>query len=174
VTASPQWLISPLDTTHDRAPFDCGKPSLNNYLKTLASQHQKRGIGRTFVLTRPPGPPAPARVLAFYTLASSSVAFEHMPEGEKLPRYPIPLIRLAQLAVDHSMHRQRLGELLLLDALARAHRISKQAAVFAVEVDALDDSAIAFYKKYSFMPLKDNPLHLYLPMKAIAKLRLNG
>jgi GNAT superfamily N-acetyltransferase len=169
VSGSP-WTIAPLDSAHDRSAFDCGKVPLNTYLQTLASQHQKRGIGRTFVLTRPAAP----QVLGFYTLVASSVAFEHMPEEEKLPRYPIPLLRLAQLGVDRSLHRQGIGELLLLDALARAHRISQQAAVFAVEVDVLDDSALVFYKRYGFSALKDNRLHLYLPMKTIAKLRLNG
>jgi hypothetical protein len=36
-------------------------------------------------------------------------------------------------------------------------------------VDALDDAAAAFYRKYGFLPLLDDPLHLYLPMTTIEK-----
>jgi len=36
-----------------------------------------------------------------------------------------------------------------------------------VDVRAIDEEARAFYEKYGFVPLKDNPLHLYLPMKTV-------
>jgi GNAT superfamily N-acetyltransferase len=167
---SSEMLIRPLDAAHVRKGFDCGKPKLNNYLENLASQHQRRRIGRTFVLVRAPDP----RVLGFYSLAASSVAFAHMPEAEKLPRYPVPVAKLAQLAVDHSIKRQGWGEFLLFDALARAERIGRELAIYAVELDAMDDEARAFYLKYGFVSLKDDPKHLYLPLKRIVELNLNS
>jgi len=36
-----------------------------------------------------------------------------------------------------------------------------------VEVDALDDQAAAFYRRYGFAPLLDDPLHLYLPIATV-------
>jgi len=62
-----------------------------------------------------------------------------------------------------------LGEGLLLDALQRSLDLSGNLGAHAVEVDALDDSAIAFYVKYGFAPLLDNPKHLYLPLATIEK-----
>jgi hypothetical protein len=38
---------------------------------------------------------------------------------------------------------------------------------FAVDVWAMDDDARAFYEKYGFVPLEDNPSHLDLPMKTV-------
>jgi ribosomal protein S18 acetylase RimI-like enzyme len=71
------------------------------------------------------------------------------------------------LAVDQSAQGKRLGEGLLLDALQRAIDLSAGLGVHAVEVDASDDAAAAFYRKYGFTPLLDNPLHLYLPVATI-------
>ena len=62
-----------------------------------------------------------------------------------------------------------LPEGLLLDALQRSLDLSDNLGTFAVEVDALDHSAVAFYVKYGFAPLLDNPRHLYLPMATIEK-----
>lgn len=41
-----------------------------------------------------------------------------------------------------------------------------------MEVDALTDAARAFYLKYGFVPLQDDPLHLYLSMQVVRKLGL--
>jgi ribosomal protein S18 acetylase RimI-like enzyme len=45
--------------------------------------------------------------------------------------------------------------------------LSSGLGVHAVEVDALDEAAAAFYRKYGFTPLLDDPLHLYLPIATI-------
>ncbi len=47
------------------------------------------------------------------------------------------------------------------------------AGVYAVEVDALHESAAQFYARYGFVPLRDNPLHLYLPMRTTQQLGLD-
>ena len=74
---------------------------------------------------------------------------------------------LARQAVDRSAQGQRLGEGLLLDALQRSLDLSASLGIHAIEVDALDDAAATFYRKYGFTPLPDNPLHLYLPLAMI-------
>ncbi|MEB3342618.1 hypothetical protein [Okeania sp.] len=38
---------------------------------------------------------------------------------------------------------------------------------FAIAVDAFNEDAKAFYLKYGFIPLEDNPLSLLIPMKTI-------
>jgi predicted N-acetyltransferase YhbS len=112
------------------------------------------------------------KVLGYYTLAASAVSIEHLPaaDSRKLPMHPVPVVLLARLAVDESFHGQRLGEGLLMDALERSLVLSGGMGVHAVEVDATDDAAAAFYRKYRFTPLVDNPLHLYLPIATIEKL----
>ena len=37
-------------------------------------------------------------------------------------------------------------------------------AVYAVVVDALDESAAEFYRQFGFIPLPSQPLKLFLPM----------
>jgi GNAT superfamily N-acetyltransferase len=167
---SPLLTVKHLDGSHMRQGFDCGNSRLNAYIQHLASQHEKRHIGRTYVLLHDPAP----NILGFYTLAASSVAFAHMPETEKLPRYPVPVVKLAQLAVDRSIQGQGWGRYLLLDALSRAERISRDVAAYAVELDAIDNTARAFYQQFSFTSLNDDPNHLYCTMKKIAHLRLNS
>jgi hypothetical protein len=56
--------------------------------------------------------------------------------------------------------------------LRSAQRAAKIVGIYAVVVDALDESAKRFYRKYGFNELTDDHLHLYLPMKAIERLDL--
>jgi GNAT superfamily N-acetyltransferase len=161
------WLIEPFGKAHDRSAFACGKSSLDDFLCARVSQYEKRRLGKTFVAV----PEGEKRVIGYYTLAAGVVTFEHLPTevSRKLPKHPIPVILLARLAVDQSAQGKGLGEGLLLDALQRSLDLSGNLGAHAVEVNALDDSAIAFYVKYGFAPLFDNPKHLYLPLASIEK-----
>lgn len=129
------------------------------------SQYQKRRLGKTFVAVSG----EQKRVLGYYTLAAGAVAFENIPAetSHKLPRHPVPVILLARLAVDQTAQSKALGQRLLMDALERALSLSGELGVYAVEVDALDEAAAAFYRKYGFVPLVDDPHHLYLPMATV-------
>ncbi len=159
------WKIDPLAKGHERGAFCCGKPSLDRFIRELATQYERRDMGRTYVATLPPA----AVVLGYYTLAAGAVAFENLPadSAAKLPRHPIPVLHLGRLAVDQQARGQGLGKFLLLDALHRGARLAEQAGMFAVEVYALDEEARQFYLKYDFRSLVDDPQHLYLPMKAV-------
>ncbi len=161
------WIIEPFGKAHDRSAFTSGKPSLDDFIRTRVSQYEKRRLGKTFVAV----PEGEHRVIGYYTLSAGTVTFEHLPTeaARKLPKHPIPVVLLARLAVDQSAQGKRLGEGLLLDAFQRALDLSEKLGAHAVEVDAIDDSAVAFYVKYGFSPLIDNPKHLYLPMATIEK-----
>lgn len=161
------WIIEPFDKPHDRSAFSCGRPSLDDFIRTCVSQYEKRRLGKTFVAVSR----GEKRVIGYYTLAAGAVMFEHLPTeaARKLPKHPVPVILLARLAVDQSAQAKRLGEGLLLDALQRAVDLSANLGAYAVEVDAIDDSAAAFYAKYGFVPLLDNPQHLYLPLATLEK-----
>jgi GNAT superfamily N-acetyltransferase len=160
-----EWVVEPLDRSHERAEFSCGKAPLDTFLRSLVGQYEKRRLGRTYVAVRP----AEKRVLGYSTLASGAVSFENLPDkaARKLPRHPVPVVLLARLAVDQAAQGQGLGALLLLDALRRCLGLAGQLGIHAVEVDAIDEQAKAFYEKYGFVPLQDNPLHLYLPVTTL-------
>lgn len=158
--------VEPFDRDrHQRGAFCCGEPLLDEFLRTLVTQYDKRRLGKTFVAVRP----GQMAVLGYYTLASSALAFAHLPStaAKRLPKHPLPVVLLGRLAVDESLQGIGLGAALLMDALRRSLDLSKSLGVFAVEVVAIDDRAAAFYAKYGFMPLLDNPRHMYLPMATI-------
>jgi GNAT superfamily N-acetyltransferase len=162
-----EWAVERLDRGHERADFTCGKGPLDNFLRSLVSQYERRRLGRTYVLVRP----GEKRVLGYYALASGALPFASLPEKatKKLPQHPVPTILLARLAVDQSVQGQGAGGFLLRDALRRCLSLGDQVGVHAVEVDAIDDEAKAFYEKYGFLTLQDDPLHLFLPLTTIEK-----
>lgn len=161
-----EWVIEPFDGAHERMAFSCGKASLDDFIRARVSQYEKRKLGKTFVAV----PTGAKQVVGYYTLAAGAVAFEHLPiaAARKLPKHPVPIALIARLAVDRSYQGRRLGELLLLDALQRILDLTANLGIHAAAVDALDDSAVAFYRKYGFSPLLDRPRQLYLPVATIA------
>lgn len=158
--------IEGLSSRHDRRDFDCGVAALNSYLLKYSGQHERKGISRTYVATENDD----ARVVGYYTISSSGVAFDVVPEN--LPRHPVPVALIGRLAVDVTARRRRLGETLLIHALRSAQRAARIVGIHAVVVNALDDAAKNFYLKYGFKELSDDRLHLYLPMKTMERLDL--
>lgn len=156
--------IQPLSGNHDRKRFECGSAALDLWLHHTARQHQRRGISRTFVAVTQD---APTRVLAYYALTVCEVVTQDLPENgaRRLPN-KIPGVRLGRLAVDRSMQGQGLGKLLLMDAIDRAQKVLEHVGVHALFVDAKDDGAASFYRKYGFQAFPDAPLQLVLVLKA--------
>lgn len=163
-------IIEPLDRRrHDRAAFNCGEDSLNRYLRQQASQDLKRQVATVFVLVDRSN----SRVLAYYTLSAFTIDITMLEtkQAKRLPRYPqLPATLLGRLAVDQHHKGQGFGELMLIDALAKAWSASAQIASLAVIAEALHPRAAQFYCKYGFQPFKKHPLKLYLPMQTIASL----
>lgn len=168
----PQWDIQRLDRKHDRSQFDCGQPVLNEWLRSMAGQCDRRDLSKTFVAL----PTGQSVVAGYYALASHRVIHDVIPaeESRRLPKLDVPVVLLGRLAVDRSMQRQGLGSLLLVDALHRVNVIADEIGIRAVEVDAIDDSARRFYLKYGFRPLLDDPNHLFMPLHEIRKLNFGA
>lgn len=167
----PDWIYEKLGKHHDRGAFSCGIEDLDTYLQRYASQNEKAGVSHHFVAV---SKESESKVLGYYALSAGSVAFEVIPDElkKRLPRYPVPVAHLGRLAVDQSMQGKGLGIDMLIDALARIARVADEVGIHAVEVVAINDAAKLFYLKYGFTELKDDPRHLYLPMKSVRKLGL--
>lgn len=157
--------IRALTGRHDRNAFESASEQLDAWLRHTARQHQRRGISKTFVAV---SDEEPARILGFYALTACEVLTVELPEdlAKKLPR-KIPGIRLGRLAVDRSVQGQGLGEHLLMDAIERAKLVLEHIGVHALFVDAKDERAAAFYRKYGFRPLPTDPLRLVLPLAGL-------
>lgn len=163
-------IIERLTSGHVRDSFDCGYPALNIYIRPVASQHPKRGVGRTYVAVIQ----GDRTVLGYYTIAASRVEFEQWPENSKLPpNMPVPTLLLGKLAVDNRVKGQKLGKFLLQHAMWRSVQVANEIGAYALEVDALDETAAAFYSHHGFGVLKDNSRHFFMPMAEIQKLNLD-
>lgn len=155
--------IQALNSSHDCKGFDCGTPSLNQWLATLAGQQQKKNIARTFVLV---DQAAPETVLGFYALAVSEVDGSSLPDARKWPRR-VPVVRLGRFATQQSWQGRGIGQLLLFNALERIAGIALNAGIAAIAVDAKDEHVAGFYRKYGFVASPERPLLLFLPMATL-------
>ncbi len=160
-------VVEPLGRHHDRAAFSCGNPSLDLYLRRQAGQDVRRRVARVFVARGD----EPSRILGFYTLSALSIEGTGLPAAmaRKLPRHPLPAALVGRLAVDLSHQGRRIGSCLLVDALQRTLAASETIAVFAMVVDAIDDSAKAFYASFGFEAFLDRPMRLFLPLASAEK-----
>jgi N-acetylglutamate synthase-like GNAT family acetyltransferase len=152
-----------LDASHERGPFDCRVPALNAYLKQFALQNQKKGIVRNYVACRA------TQIVAYYSLAYGSVGVTKAPPSltKGIGKYPIPVMLLARLAVDHREAGQGLGKALLKNAMLRTLQAAEIAGLKAIFVQAKDARAEQFYAKHGFIPSPDDPLHLFFPIGSL-------
>lgn len=154
-----------------RDNFDCGIDELNEYLKKYAKQNDKKGIAKTWVVILDLNN---TEVLGYYSISMAELKQDSLPENarQNLPRYPLPVIRIGKLAVDKSMQGKGLGATLLVDALYRGIRLAEDIGVFGFTVDAINEKAKNFYLNYGFIPLQDNCLSLFIPLKNLQKVLL--
>ena len=169
MTKSPgfPYRVEPLSASHDRSAFHCGVPELDRYLHEQAGQDARRKVAAPFVLVDREG-----SIAGYYTLSAYAIRLGELPEtiAKKLPRYPLlPATLLGRLAIGSSCRGQSLGRLLLMDALHRSWRNTSEVASVGVVVEALDESALAFYLHHEFQPLKDHPDKLFLAMATIER-----
>lgn len=166
---APELVVGPLDDSHDRAAFTCGVESLDRYFQAQTGQDVRRRANGVFVLV---GKADPARVLGYYTLCATALAQGDVPEAARkhIPRYPLVSATLiGRLAVAKDWQGQRLGAVLLADALRRALASAETVGSTMVVVDALDEGAAAFYTAHGFVRLPDS-LRLVLPMRTVERL----
>jgi ribosomal protein S18 acetylase RimI-like enzyme len=166
--AAPPLRFEPLGPAHDRGNFSCGIPALDTYLQKQSGQDVRRRVAVTFVAT------TDGKIIAgYYTLSQFSVELGALPEAlaRKLPKYPfVPATLIGRLAVNTAFRGQGVGEMLLMDALHRSLAGSRQVASAAVIVDAKDEKAVAFYRKYGFLELPNISGRLFLPMATVEAL----
>jgi GNAT superfamily N-acetyltransferase len=152
---------------HNVEAFNCGRDSLDRWLRAYASQNQHRDAARTFVTTEADG-----KVAGYYTLVAAQVEHQRATAGVRrgLSRhFPIPVAILARLAVATPNQGAGLGRSLLLDALQRVLRASDELAIRPVTVDALDERAASFYRAFGFEPSELTPDTLMVPLSVVRR-----
>jgi GNAT superfamily N-acetyltransferase len=140
--------IRALQPGDDRSRFRSGNVDLDRFFHRFAGQNQFRHhVGVTYVAL------GDGRILGFATVVASQIEVEGLPTSVKrsFPRYPLPVLRLAHLAVDGSAQGRGVGQALLRFVLHLALKMAETIGCVGIVVDAKEE-ATAFYEKYGFEP----------------------
>ena len=164
-------IISPIDrigrstSSLKKDPFNSGNPELDRYFKQYAPKNDLDGIAKTFVAFSPGG----TQIVGYYSCCAGVLERQDLPADlrQRLPRYPIPAILIAKLAVPRSMQGRGLGKQLLFHALASSIDVSRIVGVYGVRVDAIDENAKEFYQKFGFLECQETALSLFMLMNTI-------
>ncbi len=144
-----------------REQFHSGAAPLDKYFKEKVTQDIRNNLAKCFVAM------SDDRIAGFYTLSSSSIALCDLSDDlqNRLRYDQIPAVRIGRLAVDKDSRGKGLGSNLLVDALVRT--LNAPMGVYAVSVDAINETAKGFYLRHDFIPLKNRPYSLYFPVEDI-------
>jgi GNAT superfamily N-acetyltransferase len=165
--------IRRLAPNDDRKNFESGNLDLDRFFVRYAGQNQFRHhIGTTYVAIAANG-----EIAGFATIAASELVASRLPESRRrgLPAYPLPVLRLARLAVDRRMQGQGIGHALLRAIFALAHRMAIDVGCVGIVVDAKRE-AIVFYEQIGFIVLdasagalgdRPQPTPMFLELNAI-------
>lgn len=153
-----------LTRAHVLDGFDCGVPTLNEWLQRRARVNQLNGASRTFVAAEASG-----RVHAYYALASSAIASaaasgrlrRNMPD-------PVPVVVLGRLAVARTLHGQGYGRALFRDAASRVVQAAGIIGVRGLLVHALSEEARAFYLALGLEASALDPMTLMVTVADLA------
>ncbi len=165
-----QYRIEALDPTlHRREEFTCKEShELTEFLRKRARKEVEAKASACFVIVPID---EPARIAGYYTLSGAVIELSQIPEklAGKLPRYnELPATLLGRLARDSAFRGAGIGELLILDCLARALKGTSDVGSIGVITDPKDARAAKFYTEFRFFPLDGG--RLFLPMKEIKRL----
>lgn len=140
-----------LEPGDDRSGFRSGNVDLDRFFLRYAGQNQFRHhIGTTYIAVDTTG-----YIAGFATVTASEIAAAAMPAARRksLPRYPIPVLRLARLAVEERAKGCGVGSLLLRSVIVLARQMATDIGCAGVVVDAKPE-AVAFYEKLGFFALE--------------------
>ncbi|MGA7676223.1 MAG: GNAT family N-acetyltransferase [Rhizomicrobium sp.] len=164
-----------LEPGDDRTGFRSGNIDLDRFFARYAGQNQFRHyIGTSYVAVDASG-----AILGYATVTASELTSARLTAAarKRLPTYPIPILRLARLAVDRQAQGQGVAQALLRTVFALAHKMSVDMGCFGIVVDAKPE-ATGFYRKLGFIELeavagllgdRPQPLPMFLELGAIPK-----
>lgn len=156
----------------DRRRFCSGNADLDRFFARYAGQNRFRHhLGVTYVAVEG------GEIVGFATVAPCQVEIVDLPaeHRRRFPRYPLPVLRLARLAVDEQVRGQGVGRVLLRTVFALAQEMSRTVGCVGVVVDAKAD-AVRFYERLGFRAMvtragalgdRPEPLPMYLHLSAV-------
>jgi GNAT superfamily N-acetyltransferase len=162
-----------LEPRDDRTEFRSGNIDLDRFFQRYAGQNQFRHhIGTTYVAVQAD------RIVGFVTVSSGEMVADKLTRTlrQRLPAYPLPILRLARLAVDERFQGHGVGRLLLRTMLELALEIRDRIGCIGVVVDA-KSGTVTFYSSMGFKPIdlisgalgdRPEPIAMFLPVGQIS------
>jgi GNAT superfamily N-acetyltransferase len=149
----------PLADHHDLALFNCGVPSLDDWLRRRARANQVSGASRTFEVCEDD------RVVGYYALASGAVGIRAAPGRfrRNMPD-PIPVVILGRLAIDLSQQGRGVGRALFRDAAQRILNAADTIGIRGILVHAISRDAERFYMALGFDASPLDPMTLMVTL----------
>ena len=171
------FRIRRLEPADDRSAFRSGNVDLDRFFLRYAGQNQFRHhIGTTYVAIDAAG-----SIVGFATVTASEIAPDTLvsPKRKRWPKYPLPVLRLARLAVDERAKNKGVGGFLLRAILILAKQMAHEIGCVGVLVDA-KPGALRFYERLGFVRLdgvsgqlgdRPEPLPMFLELGQVAALK---
>ena len=156
---------SPIFADHVLDGFECGGPSLDEWLKKRALKNHASGASRCFVNCHG------ADVVGYYSLLAGAIRHESVTKAlrRNMPD-PLPVLVLGRLAINLRYQNQGLGSALLRDAMIRAVKVSGDAGIFALMVHALSEQARRFYLSRGFVESPFQPMTLMMTLATVSSI----
>jgi GNAT superfamily N-acetyltransferase len=167
-------IIRSLAPGDDRSAFRSGSIDLDRFFQRFAGQSQFRHyVGVTYVAVDGES------IQGFVAVTAASIEVSSLSPAlrKKLPVYPIPVLRLARLAVCEAAQGLGIGSSLLRYVFLLAHEMARRIGCVGVVVDAKEE-AVPFYERYGFEALdveagrlgdRPVPKPMFLELGAISK-----
>ncbi|WP_104992630.1 GNAT family N-acetyltransferase [Deinococcus sp. NW-56] len=163
------FRVVPFSPDYDARAFESLNEHLTAYLREGRLQRDlKTGQAAVFLMVDEAD-----RVQGYYTLTSASVPRQEVFSGTQARKFPYPQVAvtlLGRVAIHRDLRGQGIGTDLILHALRQAARAAETVASYAVILDAKNEKVAALYARLGFIPFRDQPLKLFLPMNTIRQL----
>ena len=144
----------PLTAEHDRHTFDCGRESLNQWLRRHAWRNQLSGVSRVNVVCDSDS----GAIAGYVSLSAAQIERAHLAKAaQRNQPDPIPALLLGQLAVDMRYQGRGCARSLMYFALTTAVRFAGDIGCFCVLTHPLDDVVRDFYREFGFENLPFDP-----------------
>lgn len=127
---------------------------MNLWLRRYALRNQLQSISRTTVFTDKDT----GTLAGYVALVAGQIEREFLPKKARRDRpAALPVVLLGQLAVDRRFQGRGLARQLIFYALTTSVAVAKEIGCFGVMAHPLDDTVRAFYGKFGFMDLPNDP-----------------
>ncbi len=158
----------------NRQGFRSGDEALDLFFHRYAGQNQFRHhVGVTYVVVEE------ERILGFATVAAASLDADDLPGGRRMPPYPLPVLRIARLAVGETEQGRGLGRALLRFCVEFAEKMRDELGCTGLVVDA-KPGAVDFYGSFGFIEVAEveggaqihpRPAMMFLPLASVPRRR---